>query len=176
MNDKLKAVLARLKNGKTILLLGILGVVLILFSGIDTKDKEKVILEEFDVNAYKEQLEKEVADIVKEITSCRVSVVITLDSDVKYNYADETKSSDSVRDSTTASDKSSDTEQKRVIITDSTGNQKALVVNRDLPQIRGVAVVYHGANNLATNEKIKSCLMSLLSVTSKRIYISGKGG
>ena len=55
-------------------------------------------------------------------------------------------------------------------------NENALVVNMELPKIRGVAVVYHGANNAATNEKIKNCLMATLSVTSKRIYISGKGG
>ena len=103
-------------------------------------------------------------------------MVITLDSDIKYNYADETKLSDSLRQADTATDKSSDSEKNRVIITDSSGNQNALIVNRELPQIRGVAVVYDGANNSQINEKIKNCLMATLSVTSKRIYISGKGG
>lgn len=177
MNDKLQAVLTRLKNGKLILILGILGVVLILLSGLAPKETQSVVTaDNFDAVVYQQQLEKDIEKLVKDITSCRATVVITLDSDIKYNYADETKISDSMRESDTATDKSSDGEKNRVIITDSSGNQKALVVNRELPQIRGVAVVYDGANNELTNEKIKNCLMATLSVTSKRIYISGKGG
>lgn len=177
MNDKLKAVLSQLKNGKLILVLGVAGVLLILLSGITPKKEQTPTQNEtFNINEYKEQLEKDVEALVKDITSCRATVVITLEGDVTYNYADETKFSDSSRDSDTLSDKSTDSEQTRVIITDSSGNENALVVNMELPQIRGVAVVYHGANNAATNEKIKNCLMATLSVTSKRIYISGKGG
>lgn len=177
MNDKLKAVLSQLKNGKLILVLGVAGVLLILLSGI-IPEKEQTPAQEgtFNINEYKEQLEKDVEALVKDITSCRATVVITLEGDVTYNYADETKFSDNSRDSDTLTDKSTDSEQKRVIITDSSGNENALVVNMELPKIRGVAVVYHGANNAATNEKIKNCLMATLSVTSKRIYISGKGG
>ena len=90
--------------------------------------------------------------------------------------ADEIKQGENNRNSDASSETSSDSEQTRVIVTDSSGNEKALVVNEELPQIRGVAVVYNGANNEQTNEKIKNALMATLSVTSKRIYISGKGG
>lgn len=177
MNDKIKSLLARLKNGKLILILGAVGVLLILLSSISTSDKQEMQTDgQFDITAYQQQLEKDIEDVVRDITSCRATVVITLDSDIKYNYADETKLSDSTREADTATDKSSDSEKNRVIITDSSGNQNALVVNRELPQIRGVAVVYDGANNEQTNEKIKNLLMATLSVTSKRIYISGKGG
>lgn len=177
MNDKLKVVLSRLKNGKLICILGALGVLLILLSGTFTSDKQEISIdEEFDITVYQQQLEKDIEKLVKDITSCRATVVITLDSDIKYNYADETKLSDSLREADTATDKSTDSEKNRVIITDSSGNQNALIVNRELPQIRGVAVVYDGANNNEINEKIKNCLMATLSVTSKRIYISGKGG
>ena len=103
-------------------------------------------------------------------------MVITLEGGIKYNYADETKSGENNRNSDSTTETSSDSEQTRVIVTDSSGNEKAVVVNEELPQIRGVAVVYNGPNNEQTNEKIKNALMATLSVTSKRIYISGKGG
>lgn len=177
MNDKLKAFFSHLKNGKLILIFGIAGILLLLLSGISATDEKEISSGgEFDITAYQQQLEKEIEKLVRDITSCRATVVITLDSDIKYNYADETKLSDSTRQADTATDKSTDSEKNRVIITDSSGNQNALIVNRELPQIRGVAVVYDGANNSQTNEKIKNCLMATLSVTSKRIYISGKGG
>lgn len=177
MNDKLKGLFARLKNGKLILILGAAGVLLLLLSGVSTRGKTEISADvEFDIIAYQQQLEKDIEELVRDITSCRSTVVITLDSDIKYNYADETKLSDSMRETDTATDKSTDSEKNRVIITDSSGNQNALIVNRELPQIRGVAIVYDGANNSEINEKIKNCLMATLSVTSKRIYISGKGG
>lgn len=177
MNEKLKAFISRFKNRKVIIAVGAVGVFLVMVSGFFTQKNETPLQSEsFNINEYKQQLEQDVATLVKDITSYRATVVITLEGDVKYNYADETKFSDTSRDSDTVSDKTSDSEQTRVIITDSSGNENALVTNMELPQIRGVAVVYHGANSEVTNEKIKNCLMATLSVTSKRIYISGKGG
>lgn len=178
MIEKLKTIFSRLKNGKIILILGIMGVLLISLSGLfSSEEKTPVIPDKFDTNAYKELLEDDIRKLVKDITSYRsVTVVVTLDSGIKYNYADETQKSDSNRHSDTASESSSNSEQNRVIITDQDGNENALIVNEELPQIRGVAVVYDGPNNEFINEKIKNALMATLSVTSKRIYISGKGG
>lgn len=178
MNEKIKKWSLVLKNKKAILALGIIGVLLIFLSGLlptDTQETKSVT--EFDVEAYKQTLEKDVTKLSKDISGCKsVTVVITLEGGIKYNYADETKSGENNRNSDSTTETSSDSEQTRVIVTDSSGNEKAVVVNEELPQIRGVAVVYNGPNNEQTNEKIKNALMATLSVTSKRIYISGKGG
>lgn len=178
MNEKIKKWSLVLKNKKAILALGIIGVLLIFLSGLlptDTQEAKSVT--EFDVEAYKQTLEKDVTKLSKDISGCKsVTVVITLEGGIKYNYADETKSGENNRNSDSTTETSSDSEQTRVIVTDSSGNEKAVVVNEELPQIRGVAVVYNGPNNEQTNEKIKNALMATLSVTSKRIYISGKGG
>ncbi len=178
MNEKVKKYISRLKNGKAILVLGFIGVLLIFLSGIFTPEKnETVPTADFDVNGYRQSLEKEIKNLVKDITGHKgVTVVITLDSGIKYNYADEIKSGENNRNSDSSSESSHDSEQNRVIVTDSSGNEKALIVNEELPQIRGVAVVYNGPNNEVVNEKIKNALMATLSITSKRIYISGKGG
>ncbi len=178
MNEKIKKLSLVLKNKKAILALGIIGVLLISLSGLfPTDTQEAKAATEFDVEAYKQTLEKDVTKLSKDISGCKsVTVVITLEGGIKYNYADETKSGENNRNSDSATEISSDSEQTRVIVTDSSGNEKAVVVNEELPQIRGVAVVYNGPNNEQTNEKIKNALMATLSITSKRIYISGKGG
>ncbi len=178
MNERIKKYISSLKNGKAILVLGITGVLLIFLSGLFTSDKQETApTTEFNVNTYRQSLEKDIENLVKDITGHKgVTVVITLDSGIKYNYADEIKQGENNRNSDSSSESSSDSEQNRVIVTDSSGNEKALIVNEELPQIRGVAVVYNGPNNEVTNEKIKNALMATLSITSKRIYISGKGG
>lgn len=178
MLERLKKIFSASKNGKRIMILGILGVLLIAISGLfTTPEKTTEVSGGFDINEYKASLEDDIEKIVKDISSYRsVTVVVTLDSGVKYNYADETAISDSNRNSDTLTENSSDAKNNRVIITDSSGNEKALIVNEELPQIRGVAVVYNGPNNELLNEKIKNALTATLSVTSKRIYISGKGG
>ncbi len=178
MLERFKKIFSRSKKGKLIMLLGVLGVLLIVFSGLFTPTQNTVEKSsEFDINEYKASLENDIEKLVRDITSYRaVTVVVTLDSGVKYNYADETAVSDSNRNSDTLNENSSDSKQNRVIITDSSGNENALIVNEELPQIRGVAVVYNGPNSEVLNEKIKNALTATLSVTSKRIYISGKGG
>ncbi len=179
MNDVIKRFGVAFKNKKVIFGIGIIGVLLIFLSGLLPNDTQetKAVDNNFDVDTYKQALEKDVTKLTKDISGCKsVTVVITLEGGIKYNYADEIKSGEDNRNSNSTTETSSESEQTRVIVTDSSGNEKALVVNEELPQIRGVAVVYNGPNNEQTNEKIKNALMATLSITSKRIYISGKGG
>ena len=73
MNEKIKKWSLVLKNKKAILALGIIGVLLIFLSGLlptDTQEAKSVT--EFDVEAYKQILEKDVTKLSKDISGCRV--------------------------------------------------------------------------------------------------------
>ena len=57
-----------------------------------TERDKKVTDTEFCIDTYRQTLEKNTADIVKSISGTKkVSVMITLDTGITYNYADETK-------------------------------------------------------------------------------------
>ncbi len=181
MEDKIKRLLSGFKNGKLIVALGIAGILLIfissLFSPADKEETQKTEAEVGSVAEYKEELQRDIEAVVKKITGSKnVKVVITLDTGFTYNYADEVRENTSNRQGENTTDTSTDSQNSFIIVKDSSGNERALVVNENLPQIRGVAVVYDGYETEAKNEKIKNALMATLSVTSKRIYISGEGG
>ena len=181
MEDKIKGILSFLKNGRLIVILGLAGILLIFISSMfSSTKKEDSPKEQTQVNSiaeYKEELQSDIETVVKKITGSKnVKVVITLDTGFTYNYADEVRENTSNRQGENTTDTSTDSQNSLIIVKDSSGNEKALLINENLPQIRGVAVVYEGYDSEAKNEKIKNALMATLSITSKRIYISGEGG
>lgn len=179
MNEKIKGIISRLKNGKLIFILGICGILLIFVSSFfsSTERDKKVTDTVFCIDTYRQTLEKNTADIVKSISGTKkVSVMITLDTGITYNYADETKFNKSDRQSSDTTDVSTDSENKYIIITDSDGNEKPLVINEQLPIVRGVAVIYSGSGSVYVKEQIEQALVATLGVTTKRIYITDTGG
>ena len=175
MIERLKKLKEKLKNPKVIVAIGILGILLIFISSIVPKrgTKTEVVYETGDINAYANELQNSTKELVKKITGLKeVTVLITLDTGYKYNYAD----AKNINKTDTGNENSSAQEQEYIIITDSEGNQKALLINEQLPEIRGVAVVYGGTDSKILNEKIENALCATLQITSKRIYISGEGG
>ncbi|MEE1198514.1 MAG: hypothetical protein U0K54_05145 [Acutalibacteraceae bacterium] len=178
MNEKLKNIFANLKNGKLVFILGICGILLIFLSTLFTGKQDKGAGETaFDTEEYREQLESNVESVVKSISGAKsVSVMVTLDTGVTYNYADETRYNKSDRQSSDTTDVSTDSENKYIVVTDASGNEKPLIINEQLPLVRGVAVIYSGNGSRVVSEQIKEALMATLDITSKRIYITDTGG
>lgn len=176
MNEKIKNLT---KNPKFLIVLGISGILLIflstLFSNNDGGEKTvESINAEYTAEQYCEMLENNVKNIVTGITGDKnPTVVITLESGIRYSYAaaDEIDTSSSAGTSTDQSSQS----KKRSYITvkNSDGSEKALIVTEYMPEIRGVAVICKNAENTATADKIKNAVTAALNVTSKRVYISG---
>ncbi len=173
MNDFLANLKDKLKNGKTLFIIGMVGILLIFSSSFFTADEktDTVCAQSFDTDGYRLQLEKSVKKLVQNIIGSRdVTVFITLEGGVRYTYANDSRqSSDS--DGTELAE---EIEQSYIIVTDSSGNQKALSVYEAYPEVRGVTVVYSGSS--AYDEKIKSAVTAALGITSKRIFTVAKGG
>lgn len=175
MVERLKKLKEKLKNPKTIVAIGVLGILLIFISNFIPKGnaKTEIVYETSDINAYTTELQNSTKELVKKITGLKdVTVLITLDTGYTYNYAD----AKTINKSDRGGENSSEQEQEYIIITDSAGNQKALLINEQLPEIRGVAVVYGAADSKILNQKIENALCATLQITAKRIYISGEGG
>ena len=176
MNEKIKKVL---KNPKALIFLGVCGILLIFLSSFFTEKNKKTTNgvfgdQSYTVTEYKETLEKNIKSIVTGITGDKKpTVVITLESGVRYSYAtiDEIDNSSS---SGNASDQSSESKkQSYIIVKAADGGEQPLIVTEIMPEVRGVAIICSGGNQPAIAEKIKNAVTAALNITSKRVHISG---
>ena len=178
MNEIVSKYLKPFKKPKTVLIIGLVGIGLIvlssLFSSGESK-KENMKTGEKTAEEYKTILEEDIKETVTDITGSKnVSVVITLESGIKYSYAD-------IREETLTEKKenekeSTDNETKSGYITVKTaeGGEQALLVTTQMPKVRGVAIVCDGGDNERIAEKIQNAVMSALNISSKKVYICGR--
>ena len=162
-----------------LVIFGVGGILLIFLSSFFTSDKndDKKITSTasgYTTEQYCALLEKNVKSIVTGITGDKkATVVITLESGVRYSYAsaDEIDSSSSTG---STNDQSSESKKESYItVKNADGSERALVVTEIMPEVRGVAIICNGGNNEIIAEKIKNAVTSALNITSKRVYISG---
>lgn len=175
-NQILQKLLSVLKNPKTLIILGITGIMLIFFSTLFTS--EEVSVEEsgeISVEEYRKGLEADLAETVKSITGSRkVKVIVTLDSSLRYSYADTIEESTSAETESNSQSTGSELKSGYITVKSPDGGEKALLLTTKMPEIRGVAVVCEGGDNEILREKIEKAVTAALNITSKRVYICGR--
>ena len=175
MNSILKKYIEKLKNPRVLVTIGIIGIALIFLSSIGTNDEKTAkAVEDFSAEEYKEELEKDITRLVKSISgSRRVTVVITLESSINYNYADTVEESGESKNDNTNTAEKSELKQGYITVKNADGSEQAILVSKQMPEIRGVAIVCEGGDTPALNEKIQNAVTSALNITSKRVFIAG---
>ena len=172
MNDKTKAFIKRFKNPKNLFVLGIVGIVLIGFSsffGGSSGQKNEAVLKT-DTNFYCAELEAKVKDLVAAVTGDKkATVAITLESGIKYTYADDTKTSLTEKNGTSVNDKSDQSENKYIVVKNADGSETALLISEKMPEVRGVTVVCSPIN--CTKQDIENAVTAMLGITSQRICV-----
>lgn len=176
MNDVVEKYISRLRSPKILIMVGIIGIALIFLSSLGGEDKENVKANaEFSAEQYCNELQEQIKKTVTEITGSKnCSVVVTLESGIRYSYADIKEEHSS--DKTEKDESSSENQLKSGYITvkDADGGERALLVTAEMPQIRGVAIVCDGGDNEVLNQKIENAVTAALNITSKRVYICGR--
>lgn len=175
MNEKTKKFL---QNPKLLIALGVCGILLVflssLFSDGDSKGQKTATQNEYSVEQYRQELEDDIKNIVTSITGDKkATVVITLESGIRYSYAsaDETDTSSSTGSTTDQSSESK--KQSYITVKTADGGEQALIVTEIMPDVRGVAIICTGGNSEAVAQKIKNAVTAALNITSKRVYVSG---
>lgn len=162
---------------KVIITIGIIGIALIAITSFFPKEKEKLPTDtclQIDMEEYKKELETAVADIVEGVTGDeKATVVITLQSGVKYSYADATESDTSNSSGEKSEQSSQKKSQSYVTVRTSDGGEEALLITEIMPEVRGVAIICKGGDNELLAEKIKNAVKAALNITSQRVYIAG---
>ncbi len=176
MNEMIEKIVKKVRSPKFLILAGFIGIFLIFLSTLGGGEKKDTkAAEEFSAESYCSELETEIEKMVNEITGSKnASVIITLESGIRYSYADTIEENST--DKTEKEEITTQNELKSGYITVKTadGGEQALLVTAEMPSIRGVAVVCDGGDNEIINQKIENAVTAALNITSKRVYICGR--
>lgn len=178
MIESIKKVLPKLKNPKFLIILGFAGILLIFLSSLGPSGKENKnstsSICTFSAEDYKAQLEEDITAMVRKMTGSKnISVMVTLESGVKYSYAESAEGVTEQKSEKDTESSSEEIKQSYITVKTSDGGEDALLVTEIMPEIRGVAIVCDGGDDEFTREKIKNAVMAALNITSKRVYIAG---
>ena len=174
MNDLIKVYIQKLKNPRALIIIGAVGIALIFLSSIGGEESGTQNFDDFSIEEYKEALEEDIERLVKSISGSRkVTVVITLESGVNYQYADVIEEADESKSETDKNSQKNEFHQNYITVKRADGSEEAILISKQMPEIRGVAIVCQGGDNAALNKKIQNAVTSALNITSKRVYIAG---
>lgn len=177
MNEFIKRVTVLIIQPKILIILGFVGIGLIVLPSFfpekntEHSDTKK---EYADTESYRYDLQDEVCRIVKSITGDeKCTVVITLESGVRYTYADTNEEDNSSTSGQNHEETSRSSAKSYITVKTADGGEEPLIVSEIMPQVRGVAVVCSGGDDKVIKEKITGALTAALDITSKRVYVSG---
>ena len=177
MNENIKNFIIKLKNPKLLIIIGTVGIALIAFSSFipskSEKDKNLENTSTLSADEYKNNLENDIREIVLGITGYDSTVMVTLESGIRYDFADDTKDTISTVSGQNSTADSRTNTKSYITVKDSNGGEKALVITEKMPEIRGVAIICIGGDQENVAEKIEGAVCAALNITSKRVYIAG---
>lgn len=180
MNEKLKNFTDIIKTPKVLIIIGMCGILLIGISTIIPSDSEKEtvsVSQQTDAEQYRLSLEESIKQTVAGITGNEnITVLITLESGIKYSYAKEAEGASENKTESNSESYSSENKQSYIIIKDSSGSEQALLITEEMPEVRGVSIICQGGDDEKTADKIKNAVTAALNITSKRVYIAGGTG
>lgn len=163
-SEKINGFIDRIKKDKKSLLIisvALLGMMLILFSGEDSKEFKDSQLSEVVYSS--EEYEEKLSKLVSEIDGVgRVSVMITFESGEENVFASDDE--EFIREEEKKS-------KKDYIIIDTEKGETGLKIKSVYPEIKGVAVVCEGASDPVVREQIVSVITALFDISSKNISV-----
>lgn len=179
--EKLKSLSTRQKLNVSIVL-GVVGLSVLLISSIWPKNETelaKLSYEQLDVVAqqYSDSVEKKLQEIISDMLGgSSVKVMVTLEGSAEYVYASEHKTDVELTDDKDSQKlQQNDSNQKNyVVMTDSEGNERALVVYTKMPKVKGVVVVCESGQTDAVASAVRLAVKSALGIESEKICVIGR--
>lgn len=169
----------KIKNIKHIELIVISIFVLILgvvyFSSTGSNNANAELNSDASLEEYANYLEEKLKSVIGNIDGVgNVSVMLTFDGRITYEYATESEEV-TTSSSVTNGTNTKTTINEKVIIVTQNGKNTPLVVKEIYPKVGGVLVVASGANDVKVRLNIISAVQTLLNVDDAKIQVlSGK--
>ncbi|MCM1364064.1 MAG: hypothetical protein NC122_03230 [Faecalibacterium sp.] len=149
-----------------IILVGVLGMLILLFSELGESEAHVQPIVEKDIEM---QMTEELTDILEKISGAgRVKVMLTFESSQESVFASDT---DENVDSEIDGGEERKTKSEHIIIKSDNG-EEGLKVKDIYPKIRGVAVVCDGGSNSVVKGQIISMISALFNINSTKISVA----
>ena len=167
--EELERLFEKLKSDKKAVLIvamGVLGMLLVLFSGSDDGTDSTRTEQETAINIYSEtELASSVEKLISTIDGAgKTKVMITYECYEETVYIYD-------KDEETQNDGRNDISNEYIII-DAGDKEDGLKSKILAPKIRGVAIVCEGGNNPKTKEMIITSISALLDISSNKISVA----
>ena len=179
--DAIKEKLATAVNKKNWLFwLGLAGILLIglseIFSGGDKEAGNRADPQESCVEStYQEEMEQRLLEIIRQVEGAgEVSVMLTLEGSPETIYAQNEQTQTQVQEDENGSLKRESSSQNEHILFDSGAGKEALVEEQLAPEIKGVAIVCSGGDDIEVIERITELVSVVLDLPSNRICVTKK--
>ena len=128
-----------------------------------------------DLTAYEQQLEERLCGIIAAIAGAgETRVMITLESGSEPIYAVQGKTDSKHSYSENSTEESLSANKEYVIIGSGAGEQ-GLVLKMVEPQVRGVAVICRGGDDLIVRQAIVEAVTAVLGVGSNKVSVARMG-
>lgn len=175
---------------KIIIIIGLIGIVLMLFSSSfrlaspafaeETKEDSFIKAEENQVFEYQQRLSEELGNMLASMEGVgRTKVMLTMDRGVQNVYASDNDIREQETSRKSGSDENTDkqnTEKKScIIIRNKDGSEQALTVGKLMPKVKGVLVICDGGGDETVKENISQAVSAILGISQKNICIEKLG-
>ncbi len=118
---------------------------------------------------YTAKAEKELKSLLEKVSGAgKVEVMITLDSTYENVFAKGYNTKTQEQEGKTQNE----TDEEYIIIKEGSSNEKSLIVKVYEPQIKGVAVVCEGADNVYVKKAITETVCALYDISSAKVSVS----
>ena len=167
--EKLKEKLIKNKKLTLIVIIGLLGIMLIFLSEVDTektkdKDEPTTHISETNNAQYEKQLEERLSDLISNIENAgQVKVMVTLKCSDESVYA----INENIKN-----DDNSDNYSNSYVIIDNKSEKEGIKLKVIEPQVQGVAVVCTGGDNPEVIKQITDAVTKVLGIGSNKVSVS----
>ncbi|MCM1226866.1 MAG: hypothetical protein NC320_05490 [Clostridium sp.] len=170
MNNKISEFIKG-KGARIIVILGLAGMALILFSDIffgNGKTAQKDDSDDIAASGYESYIsecEEKLKNTLEKINGVgKADVMITAVGSGEYVYAQDEK---------TDSESSRISRDEKYVIIGNSGDKKALVKKIDNPEIMGVVVVCEGGESNIVKEKVYNAVSAAFGIPTQKIFVAG---
>ena len=168
--SKLKETIKNDKKLAVLLVIGVIGVMLLAISEIETKpenDESGKADIKVTQETYEKELEKRLEKIVASVDGAgRAQVMITLKSSEENKYAVNSSSENQISDGKSNSKSSND-----YVVIDSSSGDSCVVLRTESPKIQGVVVVCDGGDNSKVKNDVTNAVSALLGINVNHISV-----
>ncbi|WP_367925213.1 stage III sporulation protein AG [uncultured Ruthenibacterium sp.] len=179
--DIFKDVFSKFQNKKNwLFIIGIIGILLIGFSEFLTEktsnSSEISSTKETDSESiYQKEMEQRLTEIICQVEGAgEVSVMLTLESGPETVYAQNEQNQTQTQQNEDGTVQKQSSYQNEHILFDSGDGKQALVEEQLTPEIRGVAIVCSGGDDIEVIERITELVKVVLDLPSNRICVTKK--